>query len=155
MFLKLLILNLNVQCVLYFFIIKYTYFCLDHIFWVSLSHHASDLLLSHRQCHPPHLIVWCITSNFVHKYTFSCLNPTSSHKNWEMQELGIFLPSRGLPKTGHTTLAGKVANMSATCRPDSQMSALLADIPLSWRHKTNPDTVFMCRGLPTFTQFVF
>jgi hypothetical protein len=29
-------------------------------------------------------------------------------------------------------LAGKVADMLATCRPDSQMLALLADIPLSW-----------------------
>ncbi len=52
-------------------------------------------------------------------------------------------------------LAGKVANMSATCWPDSQMSAFLANIPLSWQHKTNPDTVFLCRGLLTFTQFVF
>jgi hypothetical protein len=52
-------------------------------------------------------------------------------------------------------LAGKVADMSATCQPDSQMSAFLADIPLSWRHKTDPNTVFSCRGLRTFTQFVF
>jgi hypothetical protein len=29
-------------------------------------------------------------------------------------------------------LAGKVANMLATCCPDSQMSAHLADMPLSW-----------------------
>ncbi len=52
-------------------------------------------------------------------------------------------------------LAGKVANMLATCWPDSQMFALLANTPLSWQHKTDPDTVFLCRGLPTFTQFVF
>ncbi len=51
------------------------------------------------------------------------------------------------------SLSGNVGNMSATCRPDSQMSALLADISLSWRYKTIPDTVFLCRGLPTFTPF--
>jgi hypothetical protein len=48
---------------------------------------------------------------------------------------------------------GNVGNMSATRRPNSQMSALLADISLSWQHKTNSDTVFLCRGLPTFTPF--
>ncbi len=51
-------------------------------------------------------------------------------------------------------LAGK--GMSATCRrhvPQTKISALLADISLSWRHKTDPDTVFPCRGLPTFTPF--
>jgi hypothetical protein len=52
-------------------------------------------------------------------------------------------------------LAGKVADRSVTCRPNSQMLALLADIPLSWQHNTNPDTVFLCWGLLTFTQFVF
>jgi hypothetical protein len=45
--------------------------------------------------------------------------------------------------------------MSATSWPDSQMLALLADIPLSWQHKTDPDSVFLCWGLLTFTQFVF
>ncbi len=50
-------------------------------------------------------------------------------------------------------LAGNVGDMSALCRPDSQMSALLANISLSWRHKTNSDTVFLCQELPTFTPF--
>jgi hypothetical protein len=45
-------------------------------------------------------------------------------------------------------LAGNVADMSATCWPDSQMSALLAD------HKTDPDTAFSCRGWPAFTPLV-
>ncbi len=66
----------------------------------------------------------------------------------------VFLPDvlvELLEQDLRTFLAGKAADMSATCRPDSQMSALLADIPLSWRHKTNPDTVFLCPGLPTFT----
>ncbi len=43
--------------------------------------------------------------------------------------------------------------MLVTCCPDSQMLALLANISQSWRHKTNPDTVFLCRGLPIFTDF--
>ena len=50
-------------------------------------------------------------------------------------------------------LAGNDSNMSATCHPDSQMSALLANISLSWRHKTDPDTVFWCQGLPTYAPF--
>ena len=57
-------------------------------------------------------------------------------------------------------LAGNVADMSATCRPDSQMLAHLADMPLLWRHKIDPDTTFLClgltflcRGLPTFSKF--
>jgi hypothetical protein len=40
-------------------------------------------------------------------------------------------------------LAGKVANMLATCRPDSQKSALLADLAKSCRHKFVPDTFFV------------
>jgi hypothetical protein len=52
-------------------------------------------------------------------------------------------------------LAGNVANMSPTCRPDSQMSALLADMALPCRHKIDPDTTFSCRGWPTFTPFFF
>ena len=48
-----------------------------------------------------------------------------------------------------------VADMSATCRPDGQMSAHFADMPLSWRHKIDPDTTFLCRGWPTFTPFFF
>ena len=53
-------------------------------------------------------------------------------------------------------LAGNVPDMSATCRHDSQMSALLADImALSCRHKIDPDTTFLCRGWPTFTPFFF
>jgi hypothetical protein len=51
------------------------------------------------------------------------------------------------------TLAGNVGNMLATCPPDSQMLALWAKISLSRRHKTNPNTVFLCQGLPTFTPF--
>jgi hypothetical protein len=42
-------------------------------------------------------------------------------------------------------LAGKVANMLATCRPDSQMSTHLTDMPLSWGHKIDPNTLFLCR----------
>jgi hypothetical protein len=48
-----------------------------------------------------------------------------------------------------------------SCRHVGDMSArqpnvgTFGNIPLSWQHKTNPDTVFLCRGLPTFTQFVF
>jgi hypothetical protein len=52
-------------------------------------------------------------------------------------------------------LAGNVADMSATCRPDSQMSALLADTAELCRHKIDPDTTFSCRGWPTFTPFFF
>jgi hypothetical protein len=50
-------------------------------------------------------------------------------------------------------LAEKVADMSATCRPDSQMSALLAKMPLSRRHNFDPDTFFcvgICRHPPKF-----
>ena len=43
-------------------------------------------------------------------------------------------------------LAGNVANMLATCRPDSQMLAhYFADMPLSWQYKIDPDTHF-CVG---------
>ena len=55
----------------------------------------------------------------------------------------------------HGALAGNVGGMSATCRDDSWMLALLADISLWWRHKTNPNTVFLCQGLPTFAPFHF
>ena len=50
-----------------------------------------------------------------------------------------------------STLGGNVGNMLATCRPDSQMLALLANISLSRQHNTDLDTVFLCRGLLTFT----
>ncbi len=40
-------------------------------------------------------------------------------------------------------LAEKVADMSATCRPDSQMSSLLAKMPPSRRHNFDPDTFFL------------
>ena len=40
-------------------------------------------------------------------------------------------------------LAGKVANMSATCCRDSQMSAHLDKMPLSWRHKVDPTQYFV------------
>ncbi len=73
---------------------------------------------------------------------------------WE-EDLKIKASYKNDKERHNATLAGKVANMSAICWPNSQMLALLADIPLSWRHKINPDTVFLCRGLPTFTQFVF
>jgi hypothetical protein len=52
-------------------------------------------------------------------------------------------------------LAGNVANMSVTCGPDSQMLVLLADTALLCRHKTDPDTAFLCRGWLTFTPFFF
>ncbi len=52
-------------------------------------------------------------------------------------------------------LAGNVANMLATCWPNSQMSAFSAFSALSCRHKTDPDTAFLCRGWPTFTPFFF
>ena len=44
--------------------------------------------------------------------------------------------------------------MSATCCPNSQIWVLLANISLSWQHRTNPDTVFLCQGLPTFAPFL-
>ena len=53
------------------------------------------------------------------------------------------------------SLSGNVADMSATCRPDSQMSALLADTALSCRRKIDPDTTFSCQGWPTCTPFFF
>ncbi len=56
-------------------------------------------------------------------------------------------------KAMSTSLADKVADMSATCRPDSQMSALLAEMPLSRRHNFDPDTFFsvgICRHPPNF-----
>jgi hypothetical protein len=37
-------------------------------------------------------------------------------------------------------LAEKVADMSATCRHNSQMSAHFAQMPLSWQHNYDPDT---------------
>ncbi len=52
-------------------------------------------------------------------------------------------------------LAGNVTDMLATCRPNSQMSALSADTALSCRHKTDPDTAFLCWGWRTFTPFFF
>ena len=48
-------------------------------------------------------------------------------------------------------LAGKVADMSATCRPDSQKSALLADLAKSCRHNFVPDTFFVS-GFADFLQ---
>ena len=39
-------------------------------------------------------------------------------------------------------LGGKVGDMLVTCRPNSQMSAYFADMPLSWQHKIDPDTTF-------------
>jgi hypothetical protein len=52
-------------------------------------------------------------------------------------------------------LAGNVANVSATCQPNSQMLAILANTALSCQHKTDPNTAFLCRGWPTFTPFFF
>ena len=50
-------------------------------------------------------------------------------------------------------LAEKVANMSATCCPDSQMLAHLVKMPLSWQHNFDPDTFCVCQDLPTSTTF--
>jgi hypothetical protein len=50
-----------------------------------------------------------------------------------------------------SNLAGKVADMSATCRPDSQKSALLADSAKSCRHNFVPDTFFVS-GFADFLQ---
>jgi hypothetical protein len=65
---------------------------------------------------------------------------------------GAFVYYGGLPTamdailvTIVDSLAGNVGDISATCCPNSQMSALLVDILMSWQHKTNPDTVF-CVG---------
>ena len=52
---------------------------------------------------------------------------------------------RVLENTPEKSLAEKVAKMSATYRPDSQMLAHLADMPLLWWHKINPGTPF-CVG---------
>ncbi len=52
-----------------------------------------------------------------------------------------------------TALAEKVSDMSATCRHNSQMSAHIAQMPLSWRHNFDPDTFFLCLDLPTSTKF--
>jgi len=41
-------------------------------------------------------------------------------------------------------LVGNVADMLAICRSDSQMSAHLADMPLLWRLKIDPDTTLLC-----------
>jgi hypothetical protein len=41
------------------------------------------------------------------------------------------------------SLAEKVADMSATCRPDSQMLADLAKMPLLWRHNLIPTHFFV------------
>jgi hypothetical protein len=62
---------------------------------------------------------------------------------------------RGLlgPCGGKINLAGNVGNMLATCRPDSQMPARLADITLLWQDKTNPKIFFLSRRLPAFTPF--
>ena len=40
--------------------------------------------------------------------------------------------------TEYASLAEKITDMSATCRRDSQMSAHLAKMPLSWRNKIDP-----------------
>ena len=40
-------------------------------------------------------------------------------------------------------LAEKVADMSATCRLNSQMLAHFAQMPLSWQHNFDPDTFFV------------
>ena len=40
-------------------------------------------------------------------------------------------------------LAEKVADMSATCCHDSQMSAHFAQMPLLRRHNSDPDTFFV------------
>jgi len=49
------------------------------------------------------------------------------------------------------SLAGKVADMSATCRPDNQKSAgrQAPDKPTQIRSRH----IFLCRGLPTFSKF--
>ena len=53
-------------------------------------------------------------------------------------------------------LAGNVADMSATYRPDSQKLAHLADGPPTSRHKFVPDTFFCvgdCRISPNFLKY--
>ena len=59
---------------------------------------------------------------------------------------GGMVVSRSVPRLCCVfCLAGNVANMPATCWPDSQMSTHLADMLLSWRNKMDPDTTFLCR----------
>ena len=61
------------------------------------------------------------------------------------------VPSRSIALFLVLILAGKVADMSATCRPDSQKSALLADSAKSCRHNFVPDTFFVS-GFADFLQ---
>ena len=66
--------------------------------------------------------------------------------NCQRRERLVFWPN-------FPTLAEKVADMSAACRLDSQMLALLAKMPLSRRHNFDPDTFFcvgICRHPPNF-----
>jgi hypothetical protein len=50
-------------------------------------------------------------------------------------------------------MAEKVTDMSATCRPDSQMSSHFSQMPLSRQHNFDPDTFFcvrICQHPPNF-----
>ncbi len=92
----------------------------------------------------------------LYRRTFGAPDQGQTLDVWESQTTESALkwqaPYRSMSYSW-SCLAGNVGNMSATCCPDSQMSALLADISLSRRHKTDSATVFLCRGLPTFTPF--
>ncbi len=80
--------------------------------------------------------------------TLIILNPKNSFN--PMYRIGL------MGRPGFAALLGwescwHASNMS----PQQPNVGTLANMPLLWRHKTDPNTPFLCRWLPTFTQFVF
>ena len=76
-----------------------------------------------------------------------------SDESKDADEVGVADEAKGdeADEVDETSLAGKVAVMSATCRPDSQKLALLADSAKSCRHKFVPD-IFFVSGFADFLQ---
>jgi hypothetical protein len=96
-----------------------------------------------RLLHPSGVIASHGPSNFP---CYPLLQPSTIHLFPSHVSAMHLLQVKQLKIIHSFVLAGNVADMSATCRPDSQMSALLADTALSCRHKIDPDTTFSCRG---------
>ncbi len=94
----------------------------------------------------------------LHKLTiFSC--DAAKLQRYYMQQ-HIWKPQRVTVRAFVACLAEKVSDILATCRPDSQMSSLLAKMPLSRQHNFDPDTffcvhqIFLFSTLGTYVEFL-
>ena len=94
-----------------------------------------------------------LESAFGSDWLVAAMQTVYFHNAWSLFNHNCIASTKDIIWVVNVSLAEKFADMLATCRPDSQMSALLAEMPLSRRHNFDPDTFFcvgICRHPPNF-----